>query len=329
MTSSTDVAIEIDSARPDGRRAHQLHHHLRDNTVRSTVALVQSAEKGLRADHAELVDRWAAVDTTRPFSPAVYINHFALLAAISRSDAGAVRSAVNALALLRPEDCHAEGLTLATVRGTAWENPILTRLRAHPVPDRFGRMTVMDPLPADDFARCEADVRAALELIEAADPEMRAEVDQYVRHVCLSRGSGITGATSLQFFGAVFLREPYPEYHRVMYFFEHLVHETSHLNLNIIQTIDPLVLNPASELRRSPLRRDPRPIMGIFHAQFVLTRLVHIYRRVQPLVTDSIFTSHAQTIEDKYQGGLATLNEAGRFSETGRRLLDSMTALCA
>lgn len=114
-----------------------------------------------------------------------------------------------------------------------------------------------------------------------------------------------------------------------MYFFEHLIHETSHLNLNVVQAVDPLVLNSPDELHQSPLRRDPRPLMGIFHAQFVLSRLVHMYRRAQPLVSDPIFTSHAATIENKFTRGLATLNSTGRFTETGRKLLDSMTALAA
>lgn len=70
-------------------------------------------------------------------------------------------------------------------------------------------MTVIEPLPEKHFADYAVDVQAALALIDEADPQMRAEVDEYIRHLCLSRGSGITGATSLQFFGAVFLREPY------------------------------------------------------------------------------------------------------------------------
>ncbi|GAA3755152.1 hypothetical protein GCM10022402_37280 [Salinactinospora qingdaonensis] len=257
----------------------------------------------------------------------MFVAHYALLDAISRSDVEEVRAAVASLEALDAHGWYAQGRTVDTVGATSWEEPVLARLRAHPVPDRFGRMTVIEPLPEEELASYQAEVEQALALIEEADPQMRAEVEELVRHVCISRGSGVTGATSLQFFGAVFLREPYPEYHRVMYFFEHLVHETSHLKLNVIHTADPLVLNPADELHQSPLRRDPRPVMGIFHAQFVLSRLVHMYRRALPLVEAPIFAEHAKTIEDKYRRGIGTLNEVGRFTETGRALLDSMTSM--
>lgn len=326
MTNSI-LDLDLGAAQPDGQRAACLHQHLRNRLVESTSALLRSAEEGLTADCGYLIECCADLDTSRTFSPGAFVAHYALLAGLSRRDAGAVRASLTELEKLVDHEWYLAGLTVDTVGATSWEAPALDRLSAHPVPDRFGRMTVIEPLPERDLADYAVEVQEALALIEAADPQMRAEIDEYVRHVCLSRGSGITGATSLQFFGAVFLREPYPEYHRVMYFFEHLVHEASHLNLNVVQTLDPLVLNPPDELHLSPLRRDPRPIMGIFHAQFVLSRLVHLYRRVQPLVSDPIFASHAEMIEDKFRRGLATLNSAGSFTETGRKLLNSMTAL--
>lgn len=314
-------------ARPNSAGATALHRYLRERFAESTAALVRSAGVGLGADLGPLVERCAHPDLSRAFSPAVFIAHYSLLDAITRNDPEAVRAGITSLNTLDEQDWYAAGRTVGTVGGTKWEEPVLARLRAHPVPDRFGRMTVIDPLPAKELAGYQADVEQALALVEAADPQMRAEIDEYVRHVCISRGSGVTGATSLQFFGAVFLREPYPEYHRVMYFFEHLVHETSHLKLNVIQTADPLVLNPPDELHQSPLRRDPRPVMGIFHAQFVLSRLVYIYRRAIPLTDAPIFDEHAKTIEDKYRRGISTLNEVGHFTEAGRALLDSMISM--
>ncbi|MQA87280.1 MAG: hypothetical protein GEV03_22295 [Streptosporangiales bacterium] len=318
---------DLCDARPNGANAASLHRHLRERLGDSTVALLNSASAGLGTDLASLNKRCAQLDLSRALSPAVFIAHYALLDAITRNDSDAVRASIASLSAFGTHDWYAPGRTVDTVGATSWEESVLARLRAHPVPDRFGRMTVIDPLSDDALAGYRADVDEALALIEAADPQMRTEVDEFVRHVCLSRGSGITGATSLQFFGAVFLREPYPEYHRVMYFFEHLVHETSHLRLNVVQTADPLVLNPPDELHRSPLRRDPRPVMGIFHAQFVLSRLVHIYRRAIPLVDAPIFADHAKTIEDKFQRGIGTLNEVGSFTETGRKLLDSMAGM--
>lgn len=326
-----DVSLDLDlgTTQPDGLRAAGLHRHLRERFVQSTVALLRSAEKGLTADYGHLIERCAGLDTSRTFSPGAFLAHYSLLAGLNRGDVGSVHASIADLDNFSDQEWYLSGRTVGTVGATSWETPVLDRLSAHPTPDRFGRMTVIEPLPEKALADYAIDVQEALSLIDAADPQMRAEIDEYIRHVCLSRGSGITGATSLQFFGAVFLREPYPDYNRVMYFFEHLVHETSHLNLNVVQTLDPLVLNPSDELHPSPLRRDPRPLMGIFHAQFVLSRLVHIYRHAQPLVSDPIFASHALTIEDKFKRGLATLNDAGRLTQTGRELLDNMAALAA
>ena len=56
-----------------------------------------------------------------------------------------------------------------------------------------------------------------------------------------------------------------------------LVHECTHALLFALSLEEPLVKNPVDECYPSPLRRDLRPMDGIFHATMVCARLSEFY----------------------------------------------------
>jgi len=53
-----------------------------------------------------------------------------------------------------------------------------------------------------------------------------------------------------------------------------LIHESSHQQMFLFHLTDPVVLNDATAEFTSPLRRQPRPMEGIFHAMWVSARMV-------------------------------------------------------
>ena len=52
-----------------------------------------------------------------------------------------------------------------------------------------------------------------------------------------------------------------------------LTHESAHAHLFSLSLGDSFVTNPDDELHLSPLRRDPRPLDGLFHATYVSARI--------------------------------------------------------
>src|SRR5206468_121331 len=65
----------------------------------------------------------------------------------------------------------------------------------------------------------------------------------------------------------------------VPYYLEHIVHECAHQHLFALQLIDPVVLNDKNELFDAPIRLQKRPMDGIFHACFVLARMVRCFNK--------------------------------------------------
>lgn len=104
---------------------------------------------------------------------------------------------------------------------------------------------------------------------------------------------------------------------------ENLIHELSHIDLFIRQLIDPIV--EKNTLLDSPFRKNKRPTIGVFHAAFVLSRVVEILailsneRHENALTRLRFLNNYHNLIET-----LETLNNAPFLTNVGNTLLEEM-----
>src|SRR5262249_49195591 len=109
---------------------------------------------------------------------------------------------------------------------------------------------------------------------------------------------------------------------------EGLVHEGAHQLLFALSHHEGLVENAIDERFESPLRRDPRPMDGVFHATFVCARLHYAYRCLA-LLPASALPQGARPIIDRkledqcmhFRSGCATVRAHARLTATGTLIL--------
>lgn len=127
----------------------------------------------------------------------------------------------------------------------------------------------------EEFARSHQAIEMAMRHLREAAPELHAEVELIVRDIILAKPDGSQlieygGASSFGLWGALTINA---ETHREWpQFYRQIVHETGHNLLFAVAREEPLMDAGASIRRRSPLREDPRPLDGIFHAAYVSAR---------------------------------------------------------
>ena len=97
-----------------------------------------------------------------------------------------------------------------------------------------------------------------------------------------------------------------------------LFDESAHANLFSLSLGDPFVANKDDEFYQSPLRSDPRPLDGIFHATYVSARLHYVHQR---LIESRVLSDNEK---DVVQGGLSV--SRGAFWE-GFKTLDAHASL--
>lgn len=210
-----------------------------------------------------------------PVSPWVFVLYSKLVAELSNNPRGDGKEVFDAVlqAASRPGDECLIAFRDPAVSTSWWDH--LGRLLDT---DRERLFKLQSPCP-EGYSLCKDDVERALALMRRSDPEWYDEVRQLLRMCVL--GSPVrhdvldffNGASTFFLWGGVLINADVRR--TAISMTDLLVHESSHVLLYGLSAEGALTHNTGRERYASPLRSDPRPIDGIFHACFVATR-VHL-----------------------------------------------------
>ena len=212
-----------------------------------------------------------------------------------------------------------------------------------PRADRYIRLVDTDPTisfivkppPSAASATCRERIAGALDLLEAGDPMMAAEIKELLGEIVLAVGSDdptamtFDGASSFLMWGAIVLNAN--GHKSVLETAQALVHESGH-NVLFGLCADGSLAGDDDEARyRSPLRPDPRPMDGIIHATYVTARMHQsVGRLLKADVLDAAAALEAQAslIEHRraFSEGIAVIDRHSRLTERGRAIMDSARA---
>lgn len=141
--------------------------------------------------------------------------------------------------------------------------------------DDIGLTASLVAPPDDVIHQTEVGIALVRDTVRAAAPlwweEFEAMVSTIVLATTEDTGKGFAGASAFDAWGAVLVNPCYRN--DPLHLALTLIHESSHLKLFHAYLDDEIVLNDPDETYSSPLRRQPRPMNGIYHAAFVLARM--------------------------------------------------------
>jgi hypothetical protein len=165
--------------------------------------------------------------------------------------------------------------------------------------------------------------------LEVAYPELAAENAAMVRSILFFDSAGATDERALSFTGDKLQSlilvngtiEP-----TWIFFLDKLVHEAAHTYLYAINLSEELVLNTREPKFSSPLRRDDRDMMGIYHATFVIQRLILAFSKI--LSYGDLTAEDESEVKNllryyfsRVDSGYQTVLEHGKLSSLARRLI--------
>lgn len=164
----------------------------------------------------------------------------------------------------------------------------------------------------------------AFDLIQTTDPELASEIAVLTEYVVPMEGLQFIGGSDIFMYGATFLCLK-PEW-SALCFADHIIHEAAHQLIHAVQELEPLILNGDQVGQPSPIRSDPRPLYGSFHATFVFLRLASFMLKVFESGEGDVAREAEIRLHRHLLGllqGLNILVEYGQFSESGKRYLES------
>jgi HEXXH motif-containing protein len=167
--------------------------------------------------------------------------------------------------------------------------------------------------------------REALRAIDVIWPELSIQLQHLVSKIVWFSSPHFWSSTAPYAHGAIFINIQ-PNW-SVPHLIDTLAHESGHLSLMIKQTIDPMLENPQHR-SNSPLRKDARPMIGIWHATYVL-------HRICKALSLYIHSSHAfpdkesaerllKDYEVRKTAGLHVVEKQAVLTAAGQRMFESM-----
>ena len=190
------------------------------------------------------------------------------------------------------------------------------------------------PPAADEGTRGVEAFASALERLRALVPALAGEFDALIREVVLVTGDpalgyDFAGGSCYMLWGALFINAG--RHKTDVEMIEAIAHESGHSLLFGFTIDEPLVLNDERELYASPLRDDPRPMDGIYHATYVSARMHWTLSRL--LESGALSAQESEEAEARRQAsargfwsGHETVLASAQLSDTGRRLLEGARA---
>jgi hypothetical protein len=191
------------------------------------------------------------------------------------------------------------------------------------------------PAQTSDYQRAENLIHESFDILRESCPPLHDEIRALLKRVMLGAGPTeknaftFDGASAFGLWGAILLNAIEPK--DVVDMVQTLAHESCH-NLLFGYCIEGrLVENPDEELHASPLRLDPRPLDGIFHATFVLARMHYSIEQIAkcPRLNDELrakIKKERQLRASSFYDGLATLKAHARYTPEGQALMDAAEA---
>lgn len=301
-----------------------------DQAVRSKLSgslehVYERVGDRLSVEEAVFTDATAAIRSTRQH-PSVFARYFDLVLAVKANDNDLAADLLRQIVEISKKP-HAFSIA-------AYDKDSLGEDF-----ERFGRLLFSEdatenpikPPSSEVFQAAQHGFEAALDTIEKVDPVVHAEICDLFSLICVACKSDdpnarpIGGVTSLMIWGATFINIDAHQSNRALV--EFLLHESTHGLLFGLSIDEPLTRNALQESYNSPLRPDPRPMNGIYHATLVSARVANFNR--QWLESGEVAQNERSTLvdsinawENAFNDGQNVIREHGKLSQLADELLD-------
>lgn len=312
---------------PSAARAQRIDRRMRGQLADSLGYLARSMVEQLGESHPELDRLVAALQAGAVYPPSTFGLYYELAAALMDEDVAAAAALLDELSRERAM--------------VSREVDVLALNRIFPEANRMRYQRLMDTDPDTPFhivspPAVNVDLairrfRSGMIRLRQTLPGLAGEFEALIRQVVLVAGAddldyGFAGGSCYMLWGALFINAS--AHDSDVATIEAIAHESGHSLLFGLTVDEPLVLNDDRERFASPLRDDPRPMDGIYHATYVSARMHWAMAELLKSGTleneeTALATAHLDANRRNFWSGYATVMSHARLSETGRLLLAS------
>lgn len=264
--------------------------------------------------------------------PALFGAYFILVETIEEGSLDDVRRALEMV--LR----HAAGPTPAALRVRPLNRTEFTEDEEADLRRSFVSDSLLDEqighLTGEKERQSRAQFGRALSILRQHAPASFAEIEAHIGELVPALGKPVNGmefdgCSSLERWGSILINASLAK--TDLELCEMIAHEASHNALFAMAPLNFHVENDSDERYASPLRVDPRPMNGLYHATFVLARMCYAMREVAASPTaPATLAEEAGKLADVsaalFAKGYETVRQHAIFTPEGREIMRDAAA---
>jgi hypothetical protein len=167
-------------------------------------------------------------------------------------------------------------------------------------------------------------------ILKSKTPHFFKHLSKNTRNIFLCKSNTIAATTSQLFFGSMIISCPEDDFEKdnlLEYYFDTVIHEYAHIRLNMILSNDPIILNESNYEFTSPIRSELRPMLGVFHAFYVLGTVLNIGKRIIGDLKKDIIIPLLSERKKEFLSAANTIKESAILTEYGKNIFYNMTKI--
>lgn len=306
-----------DGFSPSGARGQSLDLTMRSRLAKSLEHIFKQVGEDLGVAPATARLAIASIRSTRQ-SPHTFGAYYDLVLAIEQDEIDTAKA-------LASEILQRTSAPAPTAWGAALDD------RPAPDRERYVRLLLPQEIEArhpnqEQFSAAKGRIDAAMDLLDRGYPAMAEEIRELLYEIVIAVGPDdpkaltFDGSSSYMLWGAIMLNAQGQQ--TVLDTAQALAHESGHNLLFGKCTSSWLVENDDDELFDSPLRIDPRPMDGLFHAAYVIARMhqtLEALLRSDVLDAEQTKAAHADLAlhQKNFADADAVIRRSGRLTPLG------------
>lgn len=317
----------LSEALPVPGRALSLRTFFNQSLIDSLKYLLEVCEDVIPAENfSKAVQKISSLKADSKISGLLGALHADFIAAIETED---IKKANTITQRLATDDFQVENLRYIDISNlNDYYYPLVKDISSKEIIDEI----VFFPLTPVEYEEVEKSIKKGFQVLPRICPDFFEESQELISEILILNAQGVKQGTSSDLFGTVYKSYQHKWQH-LTDALECIIHEQSHLYVHLLTKDDPLVLNP-SEMYESPLRKEKRPLMGIYHAAFVLARINHVLTRALALneIPEDEKTYCQEMIDyynKRFETGFEILNTHAQMTPLAKELLHSASKLVA
>jgi hypothetical protein len=314
---------------PDAAHAARCDRAMHAGLADSLRQICEASDGKVEFDHDAIERLIGDIEAGQRLSPNTFAIYYELVPALMEGKLEDARTLFAELARQRPIDLPFRIMALGEPAMADREERYLRLMNGD-----MAQTYVFLPPASDDLAAFRRQYASVMDLLERAMPELVAELKTLISELVLVVGPKeakvhFDGGSSYQLWGALFLNAV--RHKTRIDVIDSLAHESAHSRLFGLCTEEAPVTNPDDELHPSPLRREKRPMDGVYHATFVSARMHWVMSR---LIVSGLLTEDERALAIQardadrcnFDSGYNTVAAHGQLTRTGQIALDAARA---